>query len=206
MRKSIGALVIGSLAVSGASASEYRYAYTGNDFTNVEAPFTTSDFISFTFYSPTALLPNETDEGFAGPVTRWSLSLGTLHYSSADPGSVIYSMNFSTDAAGNITDYQFTTQTDVVAPGLPPPAYPPTPYEEEVASFNLPSTYGVADLIYIPSIQQDSYYSYNELSAGTWTITSIPEPPAWAMLMLGFAGLGVVSGKRRRMSDLRTIA
>ena len=45
----------------------------------------------------------------------------------------------------------------------------------------------------------DSDYASNA-NPGTWNIMSIPEPPAWAMLMLGFAGLGVVGGKRQRMS------
>jgi hypothetical protein len=204
MRTLIVALAAGAISAGAASATELRYTYTGQDFTNVDVhgpstPFTTSDFISFTFTSPYALAPNLDEGGFAGPITSWSLTLGPLSYSSLDPTSVLYSINFSTDSSGHITAWQFTTQTDVVAPNLQPAEYPPTPYEEEVASFNLPPTFGVADLIYIPSIYQDSYYAFNGDSPGAWTVTSVPEPSTWGMMLTGFAGLAFAaySAKRR---------
>jgi hypothetical protein len=203
MRRLIVALAASAISASAASANELRYTYAGNDFTNVDVhgpstPFTTSDFISFTFTSPYALGPNLSDAGFAGPITSWSLTLGPLSYSSLVPASTLYSINFSTDSSGHITAWQFTTQTNVVAPNLQPAEYPPTPYEEEVASFNLPPTFGVADLIYIPSIYQDSYYAYNSDSPGTWTVTSAPEPSTWAMLVAGFAALGFAYRARWR--------
>ena len=147
MRISIVALAASVISTAAASASDLRYTYTGDDFTNVDVhgpstPFTTSDFISFTFTSPYAVGPNLSDAGFAGPITSWSLTLGPLSYSSLDPTSVLYSINFSTNSSGQITAWQFTTQTNVVAPNLQPAQYLPTPYEEEVASFNLPPTLG----------------------------------------------------------------
>ena len=123
MRRLIVALAASAISASAASANELRYTYAGNDFTNVDVhgpstPFTTSDFISFTFTSPYALGPNLSDAGFAGPITSWSLTLGPLSYSSLVPASVLYSINFSTDSSGHITAWQFTTQTNVVAPNL----------------------------------------------------------------------------------------
>ena len=93
----------------------------------------------------------------------------------------------------------FTTQTDIVAPDLEPAEYPPTIYEEEVGSYNLPE-FGVADLVYIPSIYQDSYYASNSDAPGTWTVTPVPEASTWFMLALGFAWLGAASFARRRKS------
>jgi hypothetical protein len=116
-----------------------------------------------------------------------------LSFSSAN--SVLYSINFSTNASAGITGYQFTTQTNVVAPHLLPANYPPTVYEEEVFSFDLPSL-GVEDGIYIPSIFQDSTYSYNVGTPGVWTITGVPEPSTWAMLLMGFAGLGFAAHRK----------
>jgi hypothetical protein len=205
MRRLSVALAASAISAGAAGANELRYTYIGDDFTNVDVhgpstPFTTSDFISFTFTSPDALAPNLSDAGFAGPITSWSLMLGPLSYSSLDPTSVLYSINFSTDSSGHITAWQFTTQTDVVAPNLQPAEYPPTPYEEEVASFNLPPTFGVADLIYIPSIYQDSYYAYNGDSPGTWTVTSVPEPSTWAMMLAGFSALGLAAYSAHRRS------
>lgn len=183
------------LASSQASATTWLYKYTGQDFTDVTAaccgypdtPFTTSDFISFQFTSNSQLAPNLDDAGFAAPITSFSLSVGPLHDNNTIPNSIIYSLNFSTDGAGKITEYQFVTQTDVVAPDLLPAEYPPTPYEEEVYSFDLPEIgYGPEDGIYIPSIFQDSAYASNVGSPGTWTVTAVPEPATWAMMLTGF--------------------
>lgn len=200
------ALAVLSLASSPASASEYLYTYTGNHLTDVtsaccgtpDTPFTTSDFISFKFTSPYLLGANLDDTPFFEPVTSWSLSVGPLSYSSAD--GVLYSINFSTSAAAQITGYQFTTQTNVVAPNLAPAEYPPTPYEEEVYSFNLPAQLGVEDGVYIPSIFQDSAYAENVGMPGTWSITAVPEPATWASMLVGFGGLGLAMRSRRKQA------
>ncbi len=213
MQKLVCAFVIGCFAAGAGSANEWRYTYTGNDLTDVtsaccgqDTPFTMSDFIEFQFTSPYLLGPNLSDTGFPGAITSWSLSLGPLSYASAGgPSNVLYSINFSTNALSQITGYQFTTQTDVVVPGLLPWEYGPQPYVEEVFSADLPGTFCCEDAIYIPRIFMDSDYASNANNPGTWTIASIPEPPPWAMLMLGLAGLGVVGGQRRRMSG-RAIA
>jgi hypothetical protein len=201
----VGSALVG-FGATAASATTWRYQYTGSDFTGVtsvccgqDTPFTTSDFISFEFTSNTLLSPDEVDEGFAAPILSWSLAVGPLRYNNTIPGSIIYSINFSTDAAGAITGYQFTTQTDVVAPDLLPAEYPPTIYEEEVFSFDLPAIgYGPEDGIYIPSIFEDSSYAYNAGPPGVWTITAVPEPAAWTMMLLG---VGLAGGVLRRPAN-----
>jgi PEP-CTERM motif len=205
MRKLIGAFLIGFLAISAASASEWLYTYTGNDLTDVtsaccgqDTPFTTSDFIKFQFTSPYLLAPNLNDTGFPGAITSWSLSLGPLSYSSAGgPTNVLYSINFSTNAAAQITGYQFTTQTDVVAPDLLPFEYGPQIYLEEVFSADLPGIFCCEDAIYIPQIFMDSDYASNANNPGIWAIMSIPEPSTWAMLLSGLVGLSLAGRGRR---------
>jgi hypothetical protein len=198
------AAVLSGLAPA-AFAGDWLYSYTGVPFTNVtsvccgpDTPFTTADAIHFSFTSPTLLGANLDDTPFSEPIDSWSLSVGPLHYASGAPGDVLYSINFSTNAAGQITGYQFTTQTDVVAPNLLPAEYPPTPYEEEVFSFDLPQQLGVEDGIYIPSIFQDSSYAYNDGTPGSWTITAIPEPMTWALMFAGVGLLGMSLRRRRR--------
>jgi len=193
-----GAMAMAAILATGrAEATIWTYTYTGNTFTTVNPPWTKLDAIDFKFSSPTLLGDNLVDAGFPGSVLSWSLSVGPLSYSSATPGSVLYSINFSTDASGKIIGYQFTTQTDTTAPGLLPPEYPPTPYEEEVFSFDLPALLGKADGIYIPSIFQDSYYTYNSGAPGTWTVTAaVPEPATWAVLLIGICGIGCVTRQR----------
>jgi hypothetical protein len=188
-------LVLSSLVSFSASADEWTYTYTGQPFTSVNQPFQTTDKIDFQFTTTTPLGDNLVDSGVTSPILSWSLSLGPLSYSSATPDSVLYSINFSTDATGNIIGYQFTTQTNVVAPGLLPAEYPPTPYQEEVFSFNLPGLTGVADGIYIPSIYQDSYYAANSGTPGTWTVSSVPLPPAISFFTSGLLALGFLRKK-----------
>ena len=189
------------ICAASASATEYKYKYTGLPFTNVNKPFTTSDFISFSFTTTALIGNNLVDQSPVAPIQSWALSLGPLSYSSAN--SVLYSMNFSTNAIGKITGYQFTTQTDVVAPNLLPNEYPPTPYKEEVFSFNLP-TAGVADGVYIPSIHQDSYYAYNNSGPGSWTVTAVPEPGEWALMLSGFALTGFMVRRRSQHQPIIT--
>jgi hypothetical protein len=205
----IGA-AIAALSPACASA-EYLYTYTGNDFTDVtsaccgaDTPFTTSDFIKFQFTSPDALGPNLSDTGFAGPITSWSLSVGPLSYSSAGgPTNVLYSINFSTNAMSQITGYQFTTQTDVVAPDLLPYEYPPQIYVEEVFSADLPGIFCCEDAIYIPRIFMDSDYVSNSNNPGTWNITTIPELSTWTMMVFGFAGVGFAIVRRDQLKPRR---
>lgn len=189
-----------------AASADYLYTYTGNDFTDVtsvccgnDTPFTTSNFIKFQFITPYGLGTNWNDVGFPpAPPTWWSLSVGPLKFGSADGESVIYSMNFSTNASAQITAWQFTTQTDVVAPNLLPWEYPPQPYVEEVFSANIPGVFCCEDAIYIPRIFQDSNYALNANNPGTWTITSIPESSTWSLMLAGFAGLGYATYRSRK--------
>ncbi len=37
-------------------------------------------------------------------------------------------------------------------------------------------------------------------SLGTWTVTAVPEPSTWAMLLLGFAGLGFAGYRQARVA------
>jgi hypothetical protein len=192
------------LSPVGASSS-YLYTYTGNDFTNVTSlccgdntPFTTSDFIKFQFITPYALGANWNEMGFPPTApTWWSLSVGPLEFGSADGESVIYSMNFSTNASAQITAWQFTTQTDVIAPDLLPWEYPPQPYVEEVFSANAP-TFCCEDAIYIPRIFMDSDYASNSYNPGTWVIASIPESSTWSLMIAGFAALGYAGYRTTR--------
>jgi PEP-CTERM motif-containing protein len=41
-------------------------------------------------------------------------------------------------------------------------------------------------------------YAYGELTAGTLTVALIPEPSTWALMVIGFGGLGFAAYRRSR--------
>ena len=57
------------------------------------------------------------------------------------------------------------------------------------------------------SVQSDypasgTIYAYNSLGLGVWSVTptdAVPEPSTWAMLLIGFAGIGFGSYKRKHL-------
>jgi hypothetical protein len=205
MRHLVLAAVLATAVVTQeAKATEYIYTYTGNPFTNVNPPWTTSDAIHFQITQNMPLGDGLNDAGDTA-VTSWSLSVGPLHYSGPMPGgctsthyrNCLYSINFSTDSTGNITAYQFTTLTDVVAPHLLPANYPPQIFEEEVGSYDI-QPFGEEDLIGIPSIFMDSEYTYNDNNPGVWALAVVAaEPPTLTLMLVGFAGLGFAFGRKK---------
>ena len=39
-------------------------------------------------------------------------------------------------------------------------------------------------------------------NAGTWQVAAVPEPSTWAMMILGFAGVGYMTYRRRKVAEL----
>src|SRR6202041_2993275 len=70
------------------------YTYTGNPFTQVVAPITTSDFVTASFTVASPLAPNS-------------------EFSNETPG-VIVGLNFWTDSQGNIVDWIFGAEAEPV--------------------------------------------------------------------------------------------
>lgn len=50
-----------------------------------------------------------------------------------------------------------------------------------------------------------SPYQY-EAGSGTFAIAAVPEPSTWAMMLLGFAGVGFMTYRRRSQSSALTVA
>lgn len=42
----------------------------------------------------------------------------------------------------------------------------------------------------------------NSYDAGVWSVSAVPEPSTWAMMILGFAGLGFMAYRRRSSATL----
>ncbi|MDN3275921.1 PEP-CTERM sorting domain-containing protein [Frankia sp. RB7] len=116
------------------------------------------------------------------PVT-FSVDFGTLAFLS---GSYLI-----TDTAGDSYNGTFTGSVGSPVSSLTVP----------VTFSYTPGTYTVT-FFYGGSIAGSPVPTYASGSAST-VVTAVPEPATWAMMMLGFLGVGLVSYRRRAGSSLR---
>jgi hypothetical protein len=94
------------------------YTYTGNPFTQVVAPITTSDFVTASFTVASPLAPNsEFSNELPGALPfnplSWDVSTAGYTISNTTPG-VIVGLNFWTDSQGNIVDWIFGAEAESV--------------------------------------------------------------------------------------------
>jgi hypothetical protein len=170
------------------------YTYTGTDFTTAQAPFTSSDSItgSFTVTTPLAdslslaAVSFTSYSFFDGVDTLTNLNSFPMSNSNSPLGFAV-----STNASGNIIAWYIDIQGN---PGT------------SVANDNI-STYdngppGTFDFVGNCPIVCDAGASvaFNDGAPGTWavsTVSPVPEPSTWAMMILGFAGIGFMAYRRK---------
>jgi hypothetical protein len=186
-----GVLLLFAAVAPTAKAATVTYTYTGNDYVYFGSPLTASDFItaSFTFASP---LPDDVtlaDE--TGAVLDWTTSdqVTTLSQSG---GNYLDLLQFTTDAFGDITNWNFATETsngcslncsflnsvNPVAPTAP----------QDNSSFS-------ADGI------DQTWAGGNVADPGVWTVTTsadTPEPATFGLFGCGLVlAFGITSIPRR---------
>lgn len=169
------ALVSASLAAQADTA----YLYSGPTFTEVSDPFTTSDSISgsVTFTSPLAANLNE-----AAFAPSFTFNDGVDTFTSANTVANSSSFLFSTDASGNITQFEFEVQ-DLFGSQL-------------AASTSESLSYATSLSSGIESFGANST-SAGSFSSGVSTITSVtPEPSSLGLLATGMLGLMGVAKRR----------
>jgi hypothetical protein len=164
------------------------YTYTGNPFTQVVAPITTSDFVTASFTVASPLAPNsEFSNEILGALPfnpiSWDVSTAGYTISNATPG-VIVGLNFWTDSQGNIVDWIFGAEAESV------PGQIETD-RAEISSFDF-----VGD--HYGTVNQ----SLNSNNPGVWTISTstppaVPEPQSLLLVATGL--LGVLSTVRRNL-------
>lgn len=164
------------------------YTYTGNPFTQVVAPITTSDFVTASFTVASPLAPNsEFSNEILGALPfnpiSWDVSTAGYTISNATPG-VIVGLNFWTDSQGNIVDWIFGAEAESV------PGQIETD-RAEISSFDFVGDhYGTVNP------------SFNSNNPGVWTISTstppaVPEPQSLLLVATGL--LGVLSTVRRNL-------
>lgn len=174
------ALAVAFAPVDSARADTVTYTYTGADFTTAGAPFTKQEDLTgtITFAAPLAANLNGT------AVTPVSFSFGagpeTITNLTYNPSSTFSRLNFYTDASGNLIGWDI--QVAFGGGG-----------QINIENFNSIIGPNVRD-----QVTNSGTGSANVLAAGTFTLTpAVPEPSTWAMMILGFLGLGFMAYRRK---------
>jgi hypothetical protein len=187
----IKSLVVGIamavLAAASASANVV-YDYTGNDYTSYAGSYTGTENVTLSITLASTLGPNLT-QAREDPLS-FSFSDGVQTITDTTPGASI-SVLFSTDAAGSITHWDVYTQFyDSNAR-----VYDHIETNNSIGFF--PYDYAVH------GINPDDGSFGRSGVPGQWTVASaVPEPSTWAMMVLGFAGLGFMAYRRKSKSAL----
>jgi hypothetical protein len=176
-----------ALAPVDSARADVVYEYVGANFTHANAPFTTADKVTgtITFATPLAANLNLAAET---PVA-FSFTAGVETVTSATYNPNFGRLNFSTDAAGNITAWDI--QVAFGGGG-----------QINIENFNSIIGPNVGDQAAVGAFftgpKDPSNASGKNLVAGEFTIAAaVPEPSTWAMMILGFCGLGFMTYRRK---------
>jgi len=183
VRITIIALACLFLSVTGTRADTFTYTYTGNNFTSVISPYTTSERLTGTFELSAALPANLDFANESSLVTSFTMSDGVQTLTS--PGAFVEFFRFSTDSAGTITLWDVeVANSSGTAPSM------------ETLNFGFASSDQGSLTNFVSGI--------NNGAAGIWTVSSttpVPEPGTLGMVFSSLLGLGVLVGLKRNREN-----
>jgi hypothetical protein len=172
------------------TASAVTYTYTGNTFLYIGGVGGVSH-VSGSFDVSSALTANTTYSNLSGVITSYDFTDGRTTWTSSSSSPIEFAI--TTDAHG-IASWQIDI-TD--------------PHRDEIItqSSSYAGTGGVLDSTNL----YNNYVAYSYAPGnsngeqgvqGTWTATAalttdVPEPSTWAMMILGFAGIGFMAYRRK---------
>jgi PEP-CTERM motif len=183
-----------ALAPVDSARADVVYDYVGADFTHANLPFTTAENLTGTISFATPLAANltlnsgSTNSNVTPVAFSFTAGPETLTSANFNPSPNFTSFQFSTDAAGNITAW------DIVI-GLGGGG--------QINIDNVTSGIGnVGDQASVGAFftgpKDPSNASGGNNLAGEFTLAAaVPEPSTWAMMILGFCGLGFMTYRRK---------
>lgn len=184
------AAVMAGFAGSIAQAATYTLDFTGQDFANPTIFVLTTPF-------------NPGHQGYAGgPDQLWGYT--TVSSIGGWPDFYTDGKSFSFEATSLATPYgnlflsSSTAFYSLTSAGTP--AVPSTPF---VLSFpQFPNNFGSQTV----TLTNTGYGAPGFGNVDHLTITAVPEPSTWGMMLLGFAGLGVAGYRRARKADAASVS
>jgi hypothetical protein len=195
--------------VSPASASVYTY--DGRPFSsvvdgpNIGGSYTTSLEVDGSFSVNGSLQANLNNQDITGLVQTFSFSDGRGFITDANNDDANTHFNVWTDGSGNITGWKINLST---------PAPPAGQQWHRIIASNTV----LGDMGQITQCNDDGCASsYNESAYvrgqyGTWTTDTsadispaVPEASTWAMMILGFAGVGFMAYRRKSKPAFRFV-
>jgi len=180
------AAALSALGTASAGAAVV-YTYTGNDYTSVISPFTTSESVSGSFTLSTAL--GDSLSGVYVAPLSFSFSDGVATYNSLNSLSAIFV--FSTDASGHIIAWE-------VGVGNPTTG-------NLIVTCNAGPFCGILDVPPQPQFDEgllgrypNFAYGANSGDPGTWSVSQTPLPAAFPLFATGLCALGLLGWRRKR--------
>jgi hypothetical protein len=189
--KTIGILAaFALLSISSANASTIAYDFSGNDaLSNAYTAHVTLDVSGGFATSGTGVI---NDAGFGGPQILTMITAATPG-TNGGPGNFGFRANDGTDWNGNDSAVPITSSGGLVfAVGTNAPA------SGQDVLFGI---YGDGGTGYFAAFfghitaNSPNEYGYNLAAIGS--VSAVPEPSTWAMMILGFAGIGFLAYRRR---------
>jgi len=178
--------LVAILGMSPASAT--TYTYTGNNFTYATGPYTKSDAVSGYLTLQYPLGDNLDLLNQAGFVSAFSFTDGvqTLTQNNAYVGLA----QFSTNSSGAITGWDLNFVSDSHLSNIYTYYYYYSPYNY------YPSRDGGGSYdAYLGEGIHDGLHG--TMTPVTTDVGAVPEPSTWAMMILGFAGVGFMAYRRK---------
>jgi hypothetical protein len=193
------------LCGASAHADIYEYSYTGQPF-GIDGQNTLpgSTYLSMDFYSISPLLPSTYYDSSSLPFASISMSDG-IEAIDPDDRSLLSSSFLETDASGNITAWEVVElvgadRTFVLGDECCTIDDPPV-----LMSIN---NNGATDAVILTNgfygIGPRDDFAYNNGAPGVWAYSLVPEPTGWAMMLVGFCGLGGLMRLRRNATSMTT--